>query len=207
MLSAMAIRVTDPLLTGIRPAAARKLVVAGIEAFASRGFQATTTRDIAARAGLSPAALYIHYPSKTRLLEEIIKLGHQSALDAFESGFDETRDPAERIAIAVRHFTTWHARNQMLARVVQYELEALPSRERREISALRTQFEAMLRGEIERGVDVGEFEVSDIRGTATAIFSLCIDVARWYSPRKRRTPEDIGQLYGELALRMLNMRR
>ncbi|MDE3075653.1 MAG: TetR family transcriptional regulator, partial [Chloroflexota bacterium] len=148
-------------------------------------------------------ALYVHYTSKTRLLEEIIKLGHQSALKAFQEGFDQTSDPAERITRAVHNFTAWHAQNQMLARVVQYELEALPSRERREISALRTNFEGMLRGEIERGIADKTFESSDVSGTATAIFSLCIDVARWYSPRRGRTPNAIGRLYGELAIRML----
>jgi hypothetical protein len=36
----------------------RKLVIAAIECFAERGYRATTTRDIAKRAQMSPAALY-----------------------------------------------------------------------------------------------------------------------------------------------------
>jgi len=199
----MALQLTDPLLTGIRPKAARKLLLAGIEAFATLGYHATTTREIAARSGMSPAALYVHYASKTELLEEIIKLGHRSALEAFQRGFAETTDPASRIATAVRGFTVWHARNQTLARVVQYELESLPRTQRREIGALRTHFETMLCAEIEQGRKSGEFAVDDVAGTATAIFSLCIDVARWYSPRSKQTPEAIGELYGQLALRMI----
>jgi AcrR family transcriptional regulator len=152
---------------------------------------------------MSPAALYVHYKSKTELLREIIRLGHGSALEAFRRGFKDSDDPAERIAAAVRDFTIWHAQNQRLARVVQYELESLPKEERREIGALRTHFETMLRNEIERGIAAGEFDVADIRGTATAIFSLCIDVARWYTPRINRRPEAIGDLYGQLALRMI----
>jgi AcrR family transcriptional regulator len=203
----MPTQLKDPLFADIAPPAARRLLVAGIDAFADIGYHATTTREVAARAGMSPAALYVHYKSKTELLREIIRLGHSSALEAFKRGFKESDDPAERIATAVRDFTVWHAQNQRLARVVQYELESLPKSERREIGALRTQFETMLRNEIERGIAVGEFHVADIRGTATAIFSLCIDVARWYIPSGKRSPTDIGQLYGGLAIRMLSATR
>jgi hypothetical protein len=38
------------------------------------------------------------------------------------------------------------------------------------------------------------------------VMSLCIDVARWYSPRGRRTPDEIGALYADLVLRMVASR-
>jgi AcrR family transcriptional regulator len=196
-------QVRDPLFSEIDSPAARRLLLAGIESFARVGYHATTTRQLAAAARMSPAALYVHYKSKTDLLEEIIRLGHQSALETFELGFSKNETPSERIAAAVRNFTVWHARNQRLARVVQYELESLPPARRREIGALRTHFESMLRSEIKRGIAEGSFYVEDIRAVATAIFSLCIDVARWFSPRSRRSAEQIGELYGELALRMI----
>ena len=200
----MATQLKNPLFASVTPDSARTLLVAGIEAFASVGYHATTTREIAARAGMSPAALYVHYRSKAELLGAIIRLGHQSALEEFQHPFEDGRDPAERIALAVEGFAAWHARNQMLARVVQYELDSLPVQERRAIGALRTHFESLLHNEIESGNATGLFEVEDVAGTATAIFSLCIDVARWYSSRSNRSPEEIGRLYGTLALRMVN---
>jgi AcrR family transcriptional regulator len=179
------------------------LLVAAVEEFASKGFHATTTRDIAGRAGMSPAALYVHYPSKTTLLAEIIKLGHQSALEAFEQSLRDTSSPVDRLAATVHAFTVWNAANRKLARVVQYELDALPANERRAVGALRTHFEELLHTEIKRGDAEGLFSVEDVEGTATAVFSLCIDVARWYSPRYARSPEEIGLLYRDLALRMV----
>jgi len=152
---------------------------------------------------MSPAALYVHYRSKTSLLTEIVKLGHQSALAAFGRALEGPDSPSDRVAGAVCDFTIWNASNTRLARVVQYELDALPRQDRRAIGALRTQFETLLNAEIERGNDDGLFSVDDVPGTATALFSLCIDVARWYSPRRDRSPEEIGRLYGDLALRMV----
>jgi hypothetical protein len=39
--------------------------------------------------------------------------------------------------------------------------------------------------------------------TTLALQSLTIDVARWYKPGIRRTPEAIGTAYGNLALRLV----
>jgi hypothetical protein len=96
----------------------------------------------------------------------------------------------------------WHAEHHTTARVVQYELAALGEEHYAQIVVLRRRSEEILRGVLEDGVAAGEFEVGDIRGTALAVMSLCIDVARWFSPERRRTPDEIGELYADLALRM-----
>lgn len=187
----------------VEPEAARKLVLAALDSFASVGYHASTTREIALRAGMSPAAVYVHFESKEQLLETVIRVGHRSALLAFEAGLATGNDPSTRVRGAVRAFAAWHAENQMLARVVQYELESLPGEGRQAINAIRAHFEKMLQTEIARGVADREFDVSDIHGAATAIFSLCIDVARWYSPKSRRSPTAVGSLYADLSVRML----
>jgi hypothetical protein len=95
----------------------------------------------------------------------------------------------------------WHAEHNTLARVIQYELRSLPDDQREEIEALRRRFNALMRDELRKGADAGDFDLPDVRGTADALLSLCIDVARWYTPATRRSPASIGRLYGELALR------
>ena len=56
-----------------------RLLAAAVTAFAERGYHATTTRDIAAAAGMSPAALYVHHASKEELLYEIARRGQCGA--------------------------------------------------------------------------------------------------------------------------------
>jgi len=72
----------------VTPEAARRLLVAAVDAFAERGYHATTTRDIASRAGMSPAALYIHYRTKEELLHRISRIGHDRALALLEAAAD-----------------------------------------------------------------------------------------------------------------------
>jgi len=187
----------------VTPDAARRLLVAAVEAFAERGYHATTTRDIAGRAGMSPAALYIHYKTKEELLHRISRIGHEKALDILRTAGARAGSPAERLADAVSSFVRWHAGGRTTARVVQYELDSLGPDARAEIMALRRQVDAEVRAIIEDGVAAGDFDVPDVPGTTLAVLSLCIDVARWFNVNGRRTPEDVGTLYADLVLRMV----
>ena len=165
----------------VTPDAARRLLLAAVEAFAERGYHATTTRDIAGRAGMSPAALYIHYKTKEELLHRISRIGHEKALDILRTASRGEGTATERLADAVSSFVRWHA----------------------EIVGLRRQVDAEVRGIIEDGVRSGEFDVPDVPGTTLAVLSLCIDVARWFNVDGPRTPEEVGALYADLVLRMV----
>lgn len=187
----------------VTPDAARRLLVAAVEAFAERGYHATTTRDIAGRAGMSPAALYIHYKTKEELLHRISRIGHDKALEILDTAATGPGSAAERLDAAVRSFVRWHAAHHTTARVVQYELDALAPEHRSDIVALRRQSDAAIRRILADGVAAGEFFVPDVPGTTLAVLSLCIDVARWFSADGRRTPDEVGALYAGLVLRMV----
>ncbi|MFE7133605.1 TetR/AcrR family transcriptional regulator [Streptomyces sp. NPDC057638] len=188
----------------VEPEAARKLLVAAVAAFAERGYHATTTRDIAGRAGMSPAALYIHYKTKEELLHRISRIGHVRALEVLSTAAESGGTPGERLAEAVRSFVRWHAGRHDTARVVQYELDALAPEHRAEIVELRRASDAVIREILREGVESGEFDVPDVPGTTLAVLSLCIDVARWFNVRGARTPDEVGALYADLVLRMVS---
>ncbi|MFF9625887.1 TetR/AcrR family transcriptional regulator [Streptomyces griseosporeus] len=190
----------------VTPDAARRLLVAAVEAFAERGYHATTTRDIAGRAGMSPAALYIHYKTKEELLHRISRIGHEKALDILRTAARRDGTPSERLADAVSSFVRWHAGGRTTARVVQYELDSLGPDARAEILALRRQCDAEVRAIIEEGVAAGDFDVLDVKGTTLAVLSLCIDVARWFNVDGPWTPDEVGSLYADLVLRMVGVK-
>lgn len=195
--------VTSPLVwEHVQPAAARRLLTGAIEAFAERGFQATTTRDIASRAGMSPAALYVHYPSKERLLFEISLYGHRAALEILTAA-NAADSPAGRLRAMVASFTAWHAEHHTIARVVQYELAALSPEHFAEVATIRRAISTLIEKVLADGVSDGTFVVPDLPGTTLAVLSLSIDVARWYDPTRRASPEALGATYADLALRMV----
>jgi AcrR family transcriptional regulator len=191
------------LWPNVRPDAARRLMLSGLRSFAERGYQATTTRDIADGAGMSPAALYVHFPSKAALLAEISRRGHEGALELVTAAIGRGADPVSRIRNVVTDFVAWHAERHTVARVVQYELGSLPESDYAEVAALRRQIDRLVRDVIADGVRAGVFDVPDVRTAALAVLSLGIDVARWYTDHSPLTPAELGDHYAGLILRML----
>ena len=191
------------LWAAVEPEASRRMVLGAVDAFAEKGYHATTTRDIAARAGLSPAALYVHFPSKAALLAAISTTGHEAALALVEAAVARGTDPVERLRLVVADFVAWHATNHRVARVVQYELDALPDDARAQAVALRRRIEAVVTRTITDGVAAGAMAVDDPRRVARAVLSLGIDVVRWYDPAGRDSPAALGDLYAGLAVRMV----
>ncbi|WP_216216529.1 TetR/AcrR family transcriptional regulator [Amycolatopsis aidingensis] len=190
----------------VQPDAARRLMLAGVESFARRGYHATTTRDIASGAGMSPAALYVHFPSKAALLFAISRSGHEQALALVENAINDPEsqgDPVAAMRRVAEDFVAWHARRHTVARVVQYELQALPEQEYAVVADLRRRIERVVRDLIEQGLREGVFRVADPRTAARAALSLGVDVARWYSERSSKAPPELAREYGELVLRML----
>lgn len=182
-----------------------RLLAAALSAFADRGFHGTTTRDIAGLAGVSPAALYVHFSSKVDVLETIMRAGLDAALQALVGSLEGVLGPVPRMHRLVYTFVAWHAENHTVARVVQYALPGLDESRRAEIIAIRRQFDRVVREEVEVGMAAGDFVVTDSRDAARAVLSLAIDVSRWYTERSRMRPEDLAEAYAELVLRMLGV--
>lgn len=184
-----------------------RLLAAAAGAFAERGFHGTSTRDIASAAGLSPAAVYVHHRSKEELLHQISLQGHVTTLELTRAAIASADEPADQLATLMRHFAAYHARANTSARVVNYELAALSEEHLAEILELRRSIAAELRGVVERGVAAGVFDAGDPRMAATALLSLGIDIARWYREEREWSPDDIGDYYADLALRMVGAAR
>jgi AcrR family transcriptional regulator len=187
--------------------APRRLLEAAAEAFADRGFHATTTRDIASRAGLSPAGVYVHFASKEELLFQLSREGHQVALELLLQAAREAESPTEALRAIMGTFARWHAEHYRVARIVQYEFGNLTPEHRDAVLALRKQIDGVLREVVADGVRRGDFEVDDVPDTTLALMSMAVDVARWYDPEIKRTPKAIGASYADLGLRLVRARR
>ena len=194
--------------TGARAEATRaRLLEAAVTAFAEKGFHGTTTRDIAAAAGMSPAALYVHHRSKEELLHQISREGHERTLELVRQAVASHDSPTEQLRAVVRTFAVHHARAHTRARTINYELSALDPHHKAEILGLRQEIEHEVRALVEAGAASGEFDVPDSGIATTALLSLGIDIARWYRPSGSWSPEDVGDAYADLALRLVGATR
>ena len=98
----------------------RKAIVnAAVPLFARNGFAGTTTRELAAAAGVSEALLFKHFPSKQLLYREILALGCEGdpALERLATLPPCTQTLAGMIGFMVRRFV-------LAAEVEREELES-----------------------------------------------------------------------------------
>jgi AcrR family transcriptional regulator len=189
------------------PAGPRRVLLAAATAFAERGFHATTTRDIAAQAGLSPAALYVYFRSKEEVLYQIATSTLDFTVDLASTEADRPGPPADRLAGLVRVLTIWHTYNSQVAHVVLYQISALSPEHLAEIAAKQRTVGRIVRQVIDDGVNSGDFDAADSGAAAIAILSMCLDVARWYRPGYRRTPQQLGDSNTVAALRIVGVHR
>lgn len=198
------------LVTGRDPWAAvpsstaRTIILAGISAFAERGFHGTNLRRITDGTGLSTAALYVHFSSKEDLLFEISRRGYLATAEIIREAVDRP-DPLEALQVLVYAFTRWQAEQHTTARVVFYQDEALSAEHAAELRTLRRGCDQRIRTLVEQGIADGTFRSGDPRGISAALLSLSVDVARWYGPHAPYSPDELGRLYCELAGRMLGV--
>ncbi len=84
----------------------RAIVDAAEPLFARKGFAGTTTRELAAAAGVSEALLFRHFPSKQSLYREILRLGCEGdpALEKLATLPASTETAAGIVRFMVRRF-------------------------------------------------------------------------------------------------------
>ncbi|WP_314171391.1 TetR/AcrR family transcriptional regulator [Streptomyces winkii] len=180
------------------------LLASAVRCFAANGFHATTTRDISAGVGLSPAALYVHFPSKELVLYEITRIGHERALAHVQvPEVEAAAGAAERLRLIMKRYTAWHARHHVAARVCQYELNGLTPEHYDEIRELRRRTNEVFRDVVARGVADGAFAQVDVNRVVRGTLSLGIDLVRWYRLDGPDSPEELGEFYADLALKMV----
>ncbi|MEZ3160639.1 TetR/AcrR family transcriptional regulator [Microbacterium sp. BWT-B31] len=194
---------TDPPLASRAELTRTRLLDAAITAFSEKGFHATTTRDIAGAAGMSPAAVYVHHRSKEDLLHLISRHGHRATLELVRDARASAGDPVSQLAAVAHAFAAYHAENHTVARVLNYELSALTPAHQDEIAELRKGIDTELREIVGDGIAAGLFDTSDPALAATALASLGVDIARWYREEGAWSPQQVAEFYSDLALRMV----
>lgn len=154
---------------------------------------------------MSPAAVYVHHPTKESLLFEISLHGHHAILDAIRAAVAEHETPTEQLAALTRTFAERHAAHHTSARIVYYEAAALTPEHRAQTDALAGEISELILGVLRAGVEAGEFDCPDVDLAARSIAGMGIDVARWYDEAGPWTPQQIGDHQARTALRMVGV--
>jgi AcrR family transcriptional regulator len=161
--------------------------------FASRGFHATSIRDIAEAVKIKGGSLYAHIESKDDLLWEIVNDAANrffSAVDPIVHGNLLTLEKLRRVIVAhVRVITD----NLDAAAVYTNEWRNLSEQRKAEFSARRNAYEQIIRGLVRDCIHQGTFGDVDEKFAALLILSSINWIYQWYRPDGAMSPEEIAR--------------
>jgi len=101
----------------------QKLLDAALEAFSENGFKGTSTRDIAARAGVHHPLITYHFSNKDRLWRSAVKYVFRDFIAALQKAQEaHARDcPKTRFAAMIRIYVHYAARHPALHKIILQE--------------------------------------------------------------------------------------
>jgi len=177
---------------------------AALAVMAEHGYHGTSVRDIAERAGVSPAALYHHFASKQQVLATIMERGIKALLERTHAALADAGDePADRLRALVEVQVLFHLQDQRGTLLGTSELRALEEPVRSRHIAKRQQQQRLFDGVVTEGVERGVFTTPIPLEAARAIVVMSTGVASWFSPRGRMSRAEVVRRYQRLALDMV----
>ncbi len=101
----------------------QKLLDAALEAFSENGFKGTSTRDIAARAGVHHPLITYHFSNKDRLWRSAVKYVFRDFIGALQIAQEEHVNdcPKSRFAAMIRIYVHYAARHPALHKIILQE--------------------------------------------------------------------------------------
>lgn len=179
---------------------------AAISVMGEDGYEGASMRDMAARAGVTVAALYYHFPSKLDLLREFL----DESWDVVNARVDRrlasaAQNPVAQLDEFVATLIASYLHDefaQMASNVGLREYTRLDGPERAAIEAKREQLLDRVAAIIEAGRDDGSFRPTEPRETARAVIILCSSLVEPFATMGR-SMADVIELYQGLARRLV----
>ena len=178
-----------------------RVLSAAARLFRTKGYGATTTREIAAELGIQKASLYYHITSKEDVLYRICLGSMREHLDGLHATIEEGNDAVSRLRGAVvGHMTRLHSDSDRNA-VALLELRALDPKRRASVVRMRDEYESTLKGLIEEAQGAGDLRSDvDAKYLTLALLSVINWTIFWLRPNGRLTPEQLADLLSDIYL-------
>jgi len=166
----------------------RELVFAAAELFRRKGFDATSTRDIAAAVGMRSGSPFYHFKSKAALLYAVMDEGMRFAIERQSGALQRSRqagpDPRRQLRELIRnHFEVLLGPQSDFVPVMLYEWRSLNSRQRSGIAKLQKEYELPWMPLLQTLKDAGRLH-ADVHLVRLLIFGALNWSVQWFDAKK-----------------------
>jgi len=164
--------------------------------FRRKGFNATSTRDIAAAAGMQSGSPFYNFKSKGALLYAVMEEGMRSAIarqcEVLQKAEQDAPGPRGLLAVLIRnHFDILLGAGSDFIPVMLYEARSITPRQRLALAELQGEYEAPWVPVLQALHAAGELK-ADVKMARLLIFGALNWSAQWFDRRKPATLDDLS---------------
>lgn len=173
----------------------RALLLGAARLFRRNGFDGTSTRDIAAAAGMQSGSPFYHFKSKQALLFAVMEEGMRHAVERQRQAIDaagmDRLPPAEQLRLLVRHhFEVLLGPGSDFIPVMLYEARSISARQRAALASLRTDYEGVWIPVLQSLHAAGRLK-ADVKLARLMIFGALNWSVQWFDRRKEASLDDL----------------
>lgn len=180
------------------------ILTAALKAFGEQGFNGASMRDIARLAGTGLSNLYNYFPSKSRLLAEVLRRANDVQLARTRRAVDEAGATAtERLRAGVEEYVSFVVDHQLAALVAISEVRYLGGEDRVQVVGVRDTTQGIFEQIVADGVATGEFRTPHPEDAARSITAMCSAISTWYRPEGRLSKGELAAQHARYALALL----
>ena len=169
--------------------------------FFALGYENASLDSIAEALGVSKPFIYSRFASKNEILVALCRFGSDSALATIEFAGSLDGEPASRLGAVMAHFCELQIERRQEVALIFREVKNIPPEVAAEIDSAKASFHQMLREILQEGIAAGQFAVSDISLTASAIGGMASWTYTWFQPSGRMSAQEVARNVAGLALR------
>lgn len=160
----------------------QEILEAALAQFVETGFAGTRLDDVARRAGLSKAAIYLYFADKTALFEGVVQHAVASNLGQMEAMLAGHRGPVAPLLPRILEFMANRIETTPMAAVAKLviaESRAFPEIGRFYLKEVIGRGLPLMEGLIKRGIDQGEFRTVDAFLTVRSMMGPMLLAVLW----------------------------
>lgn len=179
----------------------QEILDAAAAIFREKGYEATSTQDIAEAVGLLKGSLYYYIDSKEDLLFAIIDEAYKGALETLERSKAMPGNALQKLRWMIESHVEYFTANQVKMAVLFRDFRSLSEERQQIISGEGDQYLEEVRSLIRQGQAEGVVAPDiDPRLTSLAVTGMVNSLSQWYDPSGPNTPAELSMAFARLVI-------
>lgn len=180
----------------------KDIITAAARHFRLKGFEATTTRDIASATGMQSGSPFYHFKSKNELLFTIMEEGmlraEQEQVKTLAALAPDTSPRDALLALVRHHLRVLHVPGSDFVPVMLHEWRSISAQQRKQIVVLKDRYEVVWQALLQTLHDQGRIGTTP-ELARLMLFGAVHGTLRWYDPKQSK-----GKGLDDLAVEFVN---